>query len=119
MDTGQCGCRGGLGPKGGPQPHYETTLLGAEGAEIFGKNSGFLVKNGTFLYFFNDFYQFSVKITPITIKNSKLTDFYPILEKFSEISDFFRKKIDFLTLNETTLPKIVGQKCNKKVIFGV
>ena len=111
---------GGPRTKGGPQPHYETTLLGAEGAEIFGKNSGFLVKNGTFLYFFNDFYQFSVKITPIAIKNSKLTDFYQILEKISEISDFFsKKKIDFLTLNETTLPKIVGQKCNKKVIFGV
>ena len=86
---------GGPRTKGGPQPHYETTLLGAEGAEIFGKNSGFLVKNGTFLYFFNDFYQFSVKITPITIKNSKLTDFYPILEKISEISDFFSKKNRF------------------------
>ena len=76
---------GGLGPKGGPQPHYETTLLGAVGAEIFGKNSSFLVKNDTFLYFFNDFYQFSIKITPIMIKNSKLTDFYLILENFSKI----------------------------------
>ena len=54
---------GGLGPKGGPQPHYETTLLGAEGAEIFWKNSGFLVKNGTFLYFFKDFYQIATNPT--------------------------------------------------------
>ena len=81
--------------RGGSQPHYETTLLGAEGAEIFGKNSGFLVKNGTFLYFFNDFLSIFSKITPITIKNSKLTGFYPILEKFSEISDFFFKKNRF------------------------
>ena len=32
---------------------------------------------------------------------------------------FLEKKIDFFTLIETTLPKIVGQKGNKKVIFGV
>merc|ERR1712074_187685 len=83
---------GGLGPKGGPQPHYETTLLGAEGAEIFGKNSGFWVKNGTFLYFFKGFYQFLVKITLIMIKNNKLADFYPILEIFFEIFDFFLEK---------------------------
>ena len=43
-----CDCRGPR-TKGGPQPHIETTLLGAEGAEIFGKKSGFLVKTVTFL----------------------------------------------------------------------
>ena len=54
------------------------------------------------------------------MKNGKLTGFFQILENFSKIFDFLsKKKSIFLTLNETTLPKIVGQKCNKKVIFGV
>ena len=42
----------------------------------------------------------------------------PVLKKFSETSDFFsKKKLVFPSLYDTTEPKLVAIKCNKKRFF--
>ena len=53
------------------------------------------------------------------IKKRKLTNYYPILEKKSEIYFFFEKKRKFFIVIRSTLPKIVGQKCDNSQFSGV